>query len=609
MSRTTRRPHDHLAAPAGAPAAASRAGAIVNVAGTRLRPGIDVEWCQSDKRRQVKGSMGTVRGTIVDAATGRQVEARVHVLASTGQFRAPPDAILKVGGGLPSFYAGGAFTLDLPLGPAAFTLERGTEYRPLRRTVVVPRNGAVEVEFRLERWIDLPGEGWHAGNTHIHYDEHERRPDDRLRLDPRVEDLSVAVISVLRRRELAYASNKYRVGFAPHFSSDSHAVDVGEETRHNSQPWEQGYGHVMLLGLQHLVEPVSRGILVDDFDPDYPPLVDACDAARRQGGLAIWCHNGKGMEAPVAAALGKLDAFNLFDPYWMDPEWDVWYALLNCGFQLPASTGSDWFVCSSNRVYVHTGSAAEQLAPPHGAPERHAGGAHPLDPGAIHPAPHTAAGAGGAASAANTPGEAARDAHGGESHRVVQAFSYPAWLDGLRAGRTFITNGPALWLNAAGRVPGEQLEITRPTEVPVQVHWRSALPVNRVEVLCNGEVVAREAWTEGRQEGALRAHVAVAPADGHGWLAARCFGDARTSYGHFLWAHTSPVYLRVRPAAGQPAPGPAARLAAQRFVEDLDRSLLWIRTRGKYHHPEQRDRMVRLFQEARERYTAIHAFR
>ena len=53
------------------------------------------------------------------------------------------------------------------------------------------------------------------------------------------------------------------------------------------------------------------------------------------------------MEAPVAAALGKLDAFNLFDPFWMDPEYDLWYKLLNCGLRLPASTGTDWFVCSN----------------------------------------------------------------------------------------------------------------------------------------------------------------------------------------------------------------------------------------------------------------------
>jgi len=545
--------------------------------------------------------MATVHATLVDGRTGQPVEARVHALASTGQFKAPPDAILKVGGGPPFFYAGGTFTLDLPAGQAYFIVERGTEYRPLRQTVDVPRSGVVQMDLRLERWVDLPSQGWHAGNTHIHYNEHETRPDERLRLDPRVEDLSVVAISVARRRELAYASNRFRVGFAHHLSNDALAIDVGEETRHNRQPPEIGYGHVMLLGLQHLVEPVSRGILVDDFAPDYPPLIDACDDAHAQGGIAIWCHNGKGMEAPVAAALGKLDAFNLFDPYWMDPEWDVWYALLNCGFVLPASTGSDWFICSSNRVYVHTGAADEPPPPAHGAPEQHTGGSHPLDPGAIRPVPHN--------SRPDLPsnGEAGTTAQTESHARVVPAFSYPAWLDGLRAGRTFITNGPALWLDVAGRSPGDSLDISSTGRLPITVRWRSASPVNRIEVVHNGAVVARAAPSEERHEGTLTASVDVSPAHGHGWIAARCFGDARTSYGHFLWAHTSPVYLRARPTRGSSTPGPAARTAAAHFTEDLDRSLAWIRTRGKFHVPEQRERMVSLFREARERYAALTA--
>jgi hypothetical protein len=514
--------------------------------------------------------MGSLRGRVVDGRTGRPLEARVHVLASTGQFRSPAGAILKVGGGPPFFYADGTFALDLPIGPAEVVVERGTEYRPLRRVVRVPREGAVEVDFPLERWIDLPGDGWHAGNTHIHYDEREQQPDERLRLDPRVEDLSVAVISVLERRQLAYASNKYRVGFAGHLSGETLAIDVGEETRHNSQPREIGYGHVMLIGLQHLVEPLSRGILVDDFDPDYPPLIDACDEARRQGGLAIWCHNGNGMEAPVAAALGKLDAFNLFDPYWMDPEWDVWYALLNCGFVLPPSTGSDWFVCSSNRVYVHTGEGA--------------GGGGGRDEGAIEHGRH--------------------DGHG-EHGRVGQAFSYAAWLEGLRAGRTFITNGPALFVDVDGHGPGAHLELAGRRDLQVVVRWQSELPVDRVEIVRDGQVVAKEAWTEGRREGTLRATVEAAGDDGPGWVAARCFGDARTSYGHFLWAHTGPVYLRPGRPGGAPRLGPAGRASALAFVEDLDRAVAWVTTRGKYHHPEQRDRMVDLFRQAREGYAAL----
>ncbi len=522
--------------------------------------------------------MGRLRGTVVgqDTAGGgqgggeRPLEARVHALASTGQFRAPPDAVLKVGGGPPFFYADGTFELDLPPGPADIVLERGTEFRPLRQVVQVPRRGDLEVTFRLQRWIDLPASGWHAGNTHIHYDQHEQRPDERLRLDPRVEDLSVAVVSVLQRRELAYATNRYRVGFARHLSHHSLAIDVGEETRHNRTPWEIGFGHVMLLGLQEVVPPLSRGILVDDDDPDYPPLVDACDAAHAQGGLAIWCHNGNGMEAPVAAALGKLDAFNLFDPYWMDPEWDVWYALLNCGFTLPASTGSDWFVCSSNRVYVHTGGASA----PRGRSGR--GGSRP----ATHPA---------------------------ERH-VEGAFSYPAWLEGLRAGRTFITNGPALWLDVSGRPPGAALEVTAAGDLAVEVRWESELPLDRVEVVHNGSVVAREAWTEGRRTGAIRARIPVSPADGHGWLAARCFGEARNSFGHFLWAHTSPVYLRARSLSARPLPpGPAARAAGAHFLQQIDASLQWIRTAGRYRAPEDRERVVDLFRQAREVYAPLGA--
>ena len=54
----------------------------------------------------------------------------------------------------------------------------------------------------------------------------------------------------------------------------------------------------------------------------------------------IWCHNGLGVEAPVAGVLGKVDAFNLFDNYWMDPEYDVYYQMLNAGIRLPVSTGS-----------------------------------------------------------------------------------------------------------------------------------------------------------------------------------------------------------------------------------------------------------------------------
>ena len=362
---------------------------------------------------------------------------------STGGFVHPPDAILKVGPGVPFFYSDGSFEVDLTRGPAQVTVERGTEYVPIQRPVDVPAHGTVTAEIVMTRWSTLGEQGWHPGNTHIHYDEKETRPDDRLRLDPRVEDLRMTAVSILKRGELDYATNRYPLGMLTEFSSAHHYVQTGEENRHNREPWEVGYGHVMFLSIRNEVHPVSRGVLVDAFDPDYPPLSHACDDARRQGGLVIWCHNGQGMEAPVAAALGKLDAFNLFDPYWNDVEYDIYYRMLNAGMKLPVSTGSDWFICSANRVYAHTGAP----------------------------------------------------------------FEYDQWAGALRRGSTFITNGPALFLSAEGRGPGARIETSPGTSLSVQVDWQSHYPIKRAEVLFNGAVVADETFARGSKSGRLEADI------------------------------------------------------------------------------------------------------
>ena len=352
-------------------------------------------------------------------------------------------------------------------------------------------------------------------------------------------------------------------------------LDIGEETRHNrpangAADGGIGYGHLMLINLAKLVEPLSRGsVLVAEGEPDYPPLIDAADEAHRQGGVAIWCHNGQGMEAPVAASLGKLDAFNLFDPFWMDPEWDVWYDLLTCGLQLPASTGSDWFICSSNRVYAFTGDgSAADLA---------------LDASPSH--------------AGHDGSEGGHD-HGPSAGRLVPAtFNYGAWLTALQAGRTFITNGPAIFCAVEGAGPGTVLH-PRQSAVDVVVRWQSAQPVHRVEIVADGEVVARAAWESGRAEGTLHRQVDVRDSV---WLAARCFGDGRDSFGHFAWAHTSPVYFRRSSGA---AASPRTRRAAAGFVQRLDAAIEWVRTQGHYRESAHRDRMIALFQGGRDYFAA-----
>ena len=467
--------------------------------------------------------MAILHGTIMDEATGQPYPAKVHVLASNGEFQAPKDSILKVGSGLSFFYCDGEFILEVPRGPADVLVERGTEYVPLRKVVQAPQHGSVELELPLRRWSSLPQQGWYPGNTHIHYDEKEQNADGRLHLDPLVHDFSVTVISVLKRRDLDYATNKYPIGMLNEFSTAHHLVDVGEENRHNKEPWEIGYGHVMLINIRNQVEPVSRGLLVDRFNPDYPPLCFACDDAREQGGVVIWCHSGNGMEAPVAAALGKLDAFNLFDPTWKDPEYDIYYKLLNCGIRLPASTGSDWFVCSNNRVYVQTGGD----------------------------------------------------------------FSYGSWLEGLKKGRSFITNGPSIHLKVNDAQVGDELEISE-GPVEAQVEWQSHYPINVVEVVQDGKVVQRRDFPQGTTQGSWTVQV---PLNSDGWLAARCSGTTRDSFHHAVYAHTSPIYLR----GGRTSD--ATKEAASYFFNRLDEAMEWVRIKGRFTADRQRQEILDLFRE------------
>ena len=230
--------------------------------------------------------MSLIRVCIREAGSGQLLEAQVCVISSGGHFTYPQDALLKVGSGTPFFYSDGQFTVQVPKGYTEIRAERGIEYEPAHLSIVAPGEGEEKALLKLKRWINLPVMGWYPGNTHFHYRETEDRPYERLRMDPKVHDLSVAVISRLKRRELPYASNKYPVGVLEKFSTRERIVDCGEENRHNYRSGGKA-GHVMFMGLKETVEPVSRGTLAGESAPDYPSLCYACDRAHEQGGVCF----------------------------------------------------------------------------------------------------------------------------------------------------------------------------------------------------------------------------------------------------------------------------------------------------------------------------------
>ncbi len=490
-------------------------------------------------------------GHVIDAKSGDPVAAAVRVVGSTGHAVVPPGAIQRRGSGRLAFYCDGHFVLDhyaafgssrissntrgdcFPTyfpGLTDITIERGTEYIPLRRQIDIRGSDLVEIELPLERWIDLREMGWYPGNTHAHYDENDLRPDDRLRIEPLAHDLDFFALSILEKRGLPYASNKYPAGLLEEFSTSHLVIECGEEARHNEGLFSPGYGHILLLHLRDYIYPVSRGMLVNDRAPDFPPLTFACEATQEQGGVVIWAHNGNGMEAPVAAALGKMDAINIFDYYWMEPEYEIWYHLLNCGIHLPASTGSDWFICNHNRVYV----------------------------------------------------------------QIENGFSYDAWWEGLLAGRSFITNGPALFLTVGEQESGGTVQVSPGSALPTKVTWESYWPLHSLDVILNGSVIAHREFPEGSRSGTWEVECV---AEGDGWIAVRCASRQRDSFDQPIFAHTNPVYVSTGGVTGD-----ARHSSAEFLLGTIDDSLDWISHRGRFDDSVQRETVRRLFLDARKFY-------
>ena len=125
--------------------------------------------------------------------------------------------------------------------------------------------------------------------------------------------------------------------------------------------------------------------------------------------------------------------------------------------------------------------------------------------------------------------------------QVDGEFSYASWIEGMKQGRTFITNGPALQLTLNGRPMGDAVECGSGTELEAEVAFSSFYPIECAELVVNGAVVQRWEWPEGRREGVLR-HGFTAERDG--WVAARLWGDSRDSFDQSIYAHSSPSYFR-----------------------------------------------------------------
>ena len=282
-----------------------------------------------------------IRGALQDGS-GEPTAAKIRVVnTASGEAYFPESAIRTMPrrtrpGVHHYFYARDRYEVAVPPGRYRIEAVRGINHEAAVEFTEVGAGITHGVDFRIPLLKDVHAAGWRSGNTHTHYHlEIDEHPDDRLRMVPPAEALDVSVISYLIRNDAPYITNRYPIGRMPEFSKHGTLVDMGEEARNNSGFGDIGYGHCLFLNIPRLIEPVSTGLLsFDGKAPDFPTLGMACEEAQSLGGLTVWCHNGRGMEMPVAVALGHLDAFNLGDGG--EPAYDRYYQLLHC--VLPAGS-------------------------------------------------------------------------------------------------------------------------------------------------------------------------------------------------------------------------------------------------------------------------------
>jgi hypothetical protein len=293
-------------------------------------------------------------------------------------------------------------------------------------------------------------------------------------------------------------------------------------------------GSVALLNCHRPVYPLRSA------EPEHWSVAAWCDQCHRKEGLVVWpdlprlTEEHPQGEALAALVLGKVDAFEVSS--FADPEPEAlapWYQLLDCGLRVPLVGGSGK---DSNAVAL-------------GAVRTYAW----LGPG--------------------------------------QEFGYGPWVEAVRAGRTFVTNGPLLTLTVEGQGPGAVLTPEAGRPLWLRAEARSGVPFDRLELLAGGAVLAGREVSGNRQSALLEAEL---PVEGSTWVAARCWGRDRLPDGQCVYAHTSPAYLAVEGSALRPHPATVGPLLAV-----LDRTLAWV-AEARCEQERQREHLAEVLRSARQ---------
>ena len=295
----------------------------------------------------VPAGYGTLRLAVEDAASGRPIPARFGLYDETGRAPLPSERSVLVHRFVdevrllwvnprtwwPSehrlaFYVDGEYEARLPAGNYELVATRGPEYRGYQRTVEVRADETTDLAILIERYADLPAEGWYSGDSHVHI-ARDHTEDDAVWAQVAAEDIHVA--NLLEMGNIAVTHFKQPAwGEAGQYVREGHALVSGQEDPRTVQR-----GHTIHHNLRR---PIRQ-------DPEsYFMYHRVFEASRAQGGISGYAHMGQLFNGERGLALDVpfdlvdfievLQGGRLYD--------DIWYSFLNLGFNVRPIAGADY---------------------------------------------------------------------------------------------------------------------------------------------------------------------------------------------------------------------------------------------------------------------------
>ena len=427
-----------------------------------------------------------------------------------------------------SFSCDGTFALSVSPGDLQIHIEKGKEYLPLSEELNVSPGQVLQRELRLQRWINMAEQGWFSADLHVHLGHDNVSVLKQLALADDV-NLIPSFTYWLRGNEQSWPTSWPDASYLEAIRvDDMHLItrnNIEIERIHASAEPGGSVGATFLFNLQ-------QPLMTDGFGEHFPTDASLCHAARQHSPAAVFDSDKPSWaETVVGAALGQLDTIQLCHNHYnrrrtLDGGWGMigplaagdsnwaagdglfhrtntlYYQLLNCGFRLGVSGGS----------------AIGVMPAPAGFSRLYA--------------------------------------------KLDGPFSAENMWEAIRAGRTFATTGPMLWLEVDGHQLGDTIELASGGEVDVLARVAAIEPMESLQIVHDGKVVMAKSLRgevpSPSSESTIDNSLSVMRS---GWIAARAL--YRAPDGLLRQAHTSPIYLEV---AGQPV----------KNIEDARYMLAWI---------------------------------